>query len=114
EVVRAVAQPPAGEPDSKRIHRAPAQRAPMLDVFADGGERAPQPTLHGGLREADLKGYLPVGQTAEVRKLDHLLVLGRQRTQRVVDGVADHGAREVLPGMRPLFPLAPALDAPLP
>src|SRR3989442_5817288 len=75
EVVRTVAQPPPREPDRQRVHRAPAKRAAVLDVFADGGQRASQTALHGGLGEADLKGYLTVGEAAEVRKLDHLLVL---------------------------------------
>ena len=106
----AVGEPAARQPDRQRVHRPTAERAPMLDVVADGGQRAPQPALYGGLGQTDLLGDLAIGKTAEIRELDDVRVFRRKGADRIVDGVADHRAREIPPGVRVLLSVAHALE----
>ena len=106
----AVSQPATGQPDGQDGHCSAPDRATVLDMLADGAERAPQPALHSGLGQSDLGGDLPVGVTAEVRQLDDLCVFTRQRADGFVDRVTDHGARKILPGMRPVIAIVHALE----
>jgi len=51
-----------------------------------------------------------VGHAAKVGELDGLLVAGGQSVQRIVDRLADHRAREVVPGLWRDVDLGRALD----
>ncbi|OLB96349.1 MAG: hypothetical protein AUI15_14225 [Actinobacteria bacterium 13_2_20CM_2_66_6] len=100
DVLKAVAQPAAREPDRERVERAPSKRVAVLYELADRAQCPAESSLHGHLGQADVARDLAVGVAAEVSKLDDMLVLSRQRAHSLVNCMPDHRARKVFPPMR--------------
>ena len=88
---------PRGQPACNCVDRPAARSLPAFDVIAYRCESLAQAAPNAADRDPEPRGDLLVGQAAEVGELDHLLLLVRQRVDRVVDRLPDHRAREVLP-----------------
>jgi len=79
-------------------------------VSAHHGQRLAQPPADDSSSHAEVLGDRLVGHAAEVGKLDGLLVAGRQSVQRIVDRLANHRAREVVPRLWRVVEIGGALD----
>ena len=110
EVMKSIAEPSVRQPEKQCIHSPPPKHPAMLDVVADGRQRAPQASLDGGLRQPGFLRDGAIRVTAEVGQLDYVLVLCGKSADRVVDSVPDHRAREILPCMWPVLAVAHAFD----